>query len=130
MDTNVLSELTKRRPNAGAIAWLASQKTVTISAITIDELSFGVLRAPATQRAHLTTWLDALMAAGPTIVAVDRTVAHLSGELRARAATRGRSAAQADMLIAASALLGGHTLVTRNVRDFEGTGVTLLNPFS
>lgn len=130
VDTNVVSELTKRRPNARAIAWITAQKTITISAITIDELAFGVLRAPAAQRVRLTTWLDALVAAKPTIVPIDAVVARLAGELRANAAARGRPATQPDMLIAASALLGGHTLATRNVRDFHGTGVPLFDPFS
>jgi hypothetical protein len=130
VDTNVVSELTKRRPNAGAIAWLAGQPTITISAITIDELAFGVLRAPAASRARLAAWLDALIAAAPTIVPIDTRVARLAGELRARAATLGRAARQPDMLIAASALLGGHTLATRNLRDFRGTGVPLFDPFA
>ncbi len=130
VDTNVVSELTKRRQNTGAIAWITAQKTITISAITIDELAFGVLRAPPAQRVRLGTWLDALVAAKPTIVPIDADVARLAGELRANAAARGRVATQPDMLIAASALLGGHTLATRNVRDFRGTGVLLFDPFS
>lgn len=130
VDTNVVSELTKRKPDAGALAWLATQRSIMLSAITLDELTFGVLRAPAARRPALAWWLDALLAAGPTIVAIDAAVARLAGELRAAAAARGRIATQPDMLIAASARLGGHTLVTRNVRDFQGCGVRLLDPFA
>jgi predicted nucleic acid-binding protein len=130
VDTNVLSELTKRRPNPGALTWLSSQKTLTISAITVDELSFGVLRAPVGRRAQLVAWLEALLAARPTIVAIDEHVARLAGELRAAAADRGQPVTQPDMLLAASALLGRHTLATRNLRDFRGCGVRLLDPFS
>lgn len=130
VDTNVLSELTKRRPNPGALAWLSAQRTLTVSAITIDELTFGVLRAPADQRERLRVWLDELIAARPSILSIDQHVARLAGELRAAAAGRGRPVTQPDMLLAATAILGGHTLATRNVGDFRGCGVRLLDPFS
>jgi len=62
-------------------------------------------------------------------VPIDGEVALAAGRLRARRETKGRPVAQADMLIAASALVRGITLVTRNVSDFEGCGIALLDPF-
>ena len=129
VDTNVVSELTKRRPNPGALAWHEAQTGLTLSAITVDELSFGVMRAPPTSRARLVAWLEALLASRPTIVAIDVLVARVAGQLRADAANHGRALSQPDALVTACALSGDHTLVTRNVRDFRGTGVRLFDPF-
>ncbi len=129
VDTNVVSELTKRRPNPGALAWHEAQTGLTLSAITVDELSFVVMRAPPTSRARLVAWLEALLASRPTIVAIDVRVARVAGQLRADAANHGQALSQPDALVAACALSGDHTLVTRNIRDFRGTGVRLLDPF-
>ena len=65
----------------------------------------------------------------PEVVPIDSEVALAAGRLRARRERRGRPVAQADMLIAACALTRGLTLVTRNVADFEGCGIALLDPF-
>ena len=130
VDTNVLSELTKRRPNPGALAWLSAQGSLTISVITLDELTFGALRARPEQRPRLLSWLDSLVAGCHAICPVDERIARLAGQLRAACADRGRPVTQADMLLAATALLGGHILATCNVRDFRHCGVRMLDPFS
>jgi predicted nucleic acid-binding protein len=70
------------------------------------------------------------MAARPAVLDVTPAVARASGELRAVREAQGRRVAMADMLIAATALTHGLTLVTRNLRDFEGCGVTLVDPFA
>jgi predicted nucleic acid-binding protein len=63
------------------------------------------------------------------VIPIDASVALAAGRLRARREQRGRPVAQADMLIAACALTHGLTLVTRNLDDFEGCGIALLDPF-
>ncbi|MEI8254306.1 MAG: PIN domain-containing protein [Deltaproteobacteria bacterium] len=128
-DTNVVSELTRKLPDAGALRWLEAQSALVVSAITLEELSFGVARAQPQIRKRLLAWFEALLASGPVVVAVDDRVARAAGVLRAGAAGRGRVMSQADALIGASALVTGRTLVTRNVRDFDGCGVPLLDPF-
>jgi predicted nucleic acid-binding protein len=130
VDTNVLSELPKRRPDPGVIAWFSAQGTVAVSAVTIEELAYGVAKARREQAPRLLEWLDALLAIPPLIVPVDERVARAAGLLRASREKTGRTASQADMLIAATAVATGRTLVTRNVEDFAGCGVALLNPFS
>ncbi|MGA7120213.1 MAG: PIN domain-containing protein, partial [Polyangiaceae bacterium] len=80
-------------------------------------------------RSRLVRWLDALLEARPTVLDVTAAIARASGELRAAREARGRRVAQADMLIAATALAQGLTLATRNGRDFEGCGVALVDPF-
>ena len=127
--TNVLSELPRRRPNANVVAWLAAQETIHLSVVTLEELTFGIARAVPAARARLARWLDALVDARPVLLDVTTAIARASGELRAAREGRGRRVAQADMLIAATALAHGLTLATRNGRDFEGCGVVLVDPF-
>lgn len=129
LDTNVVSELARPLPNPKVLAWFEHLTELRVSAITIEELAYGVARARPRERRRLQRWFEALLAATHEIVAVDGTIAQLAGELRAARAATGRTVAQADMLIAASALRSAHTLVTRNTKDFAGCGVALLDPF-
>jgi predicted nucleic acid-binding protein len=129
VDTNVLSELARPRPNAAVVGWFAKQREIQLSVVTLEELAFGVARARGGAHNRLAKWLDALLAARPPILDVTPAIARASGELRAAREARGRRVAMADMLIAATALAHGLTLVTRNVRDFESCGVSLLDPF-
>lgn len=131
LDTNVLSETVRPRPNAGVLQWLAAHPSFFISAITLEELSFGIERISGRRRAALYEWLERLRAEpSPGVVPVDAEIALAAGRLRARREQKGRPVAQADMLIAASALTRGLTLVTRNVADFDGCGIALLDPFT
>ena len=129
VDTNVLSELPKKSPDPAVLAWFASLATIAVSSISIEELTFGVERARGKQREVLREWLARLLAAGPRIVDVTSRVAVTAGRLRAARETRGKPVAQANMLIAACALEAGLVLATRNVRDFEGCGIALFDPF-
>jgi predicted nucleic acid-binding protein len=129
VDTNVISELPRPRPDAAVLRWLAAQREIALSTITLEELTFGVERARGPASARLRGWLQALLDAGPRIVPVTALVAQNAGRLRAQREARGRPVAQADMLVAASALCEGLVLATRNLRDFEGCGVALVNPF-
>ena len=130
VDTNVISELARARPNAGVVSWFARQGRIHLSVVTLEELTFGVARAKGGVHVRLAKWLDALLAARPPILDVTPAIARASGELRAAREARGRRVAMADMLIAATALAHGLTLATRNVRDFESCGVSLVDPFA
>lgn len=129
LDTNVVSELVKPKPHGGVVAWLSGLEAVTLSAVTIEELTFGVERARGKAREGLRGWLSALLAAHPAIVDVTAEVAAAAGRLRAQREAAGRPVPQADMLVAACALSRGLVLATRNTRDFAGCGLTLFNPF-
>lgn len=129
VDTNVLSELPRPRPDTEVVAWLERQREVAISVVSIEELTFGVARAPAARRPKLTRWLDGLVGAA-RLLDVTPEVARAAGELRAARASKGRPVAQADMLIAATAMVHGLTLATRNGRDFDRCGVALFDPFA
>lgn len=135
LDTNVVSELRKVRlgkADERVARWADSVDAADLylSAITIQELEIGVLlaerRDPA-QGAILRAWMDnhVLPAFANRTLPVDTAVAQRSARLHVPDPRPVR-----DALIAATALVHGMTLVTRNLADFEPTGVTLLNPWN
>ncbi len=129
LDTNVISELPRPRPDPRVLDWLSSLESIALSAVTIEELVYGVERARAAERQRLRRWLEALLDTRPTVIPVDERVARIAGSLRAAREARGRRATQADMLIAACAVSAGLVLATHNLRDFEGCGAPLFDPF-
>lgn len=134
LDTNVVSELRKAKSgkaDGNVVGWAANVPPLGLflSAITILELETGVLlverRDPA-QGGMLRIWLDdhVLPAFSGRILAVDTFVAQRCARLHVPDPRADR-----DALIAATALCHGLTVVTRNVADFEPTGVQILNPW-
>lgn len=135
LDTNVVSELRKIRAgkaDRNVAAWADSLDAADlfISAITLQELEIGVLlaeRRDPVQGAMIRAWLDrhVLPAFAGRILAVDMAVALRSARLHVPDPRPVR-----DGLIAATALVHGMTVVTRNVADFKPTGVTVFNPWT
>jgi predicted nucleic acid-binding protein len=130
VDTNVLSELARPRPDARVVAWFDHEATIAISVISIEELSFGIARAPAQRRTKLASWLEQVVDRAAYVHDVSAAIARASGDLRGAPTRAGRPVAQADMLIAATAAIHGLSLATRNVADFVGCGVSVVNPFA
>jgi predicted nucleic acid-binding protein len=126
VDTNVLGELTRPRPDAGVLAWAAETHEIAVSVVTVEEVSFGLARRPLPR---VRAWWDRFLARKCTVLDVTPPIATLAGTLRGQLAAAGKVRTQADMLIAATAAHHGLVLVTRNVRDFAGCGVSLLDPF-
>jgi predicted nucleic acid-binding protein len=134
LDTNVVSELRKVRPgqaDTNLTAWTESidAANLFVSAITIMELELGVLsieRKSAAQGALLRSWLEqhVLPEFSQRTLPVDTAVAQRCARLHVPD-KRG----ERDALIAATALVHGMTVVTRNVADFKPTGVPLINPW-
>ena len=130
-DTNIVSELKRpERADPALLAWAAGVplSDTFLSAITVFELELGVLlmeRRDPIQGAALRGWFDAQVLHRFTdqILPVDIQVARRCAPLFVPNPRPDR-----DALIAATALVHGMTVVTRNVRHFEGTGVTVLNP--
>jgi predicted nucleic acid-binding protein len=127
VDTNVLSELSRRTPNAGVVAWAGTVSTVALSAVTLEEIFYGLAWRP---NPRIQSWLEGFLASHCVVRPVTAEIARIAGQLRGSLAARGEPRTQADMLIAATAQVEGLTLVTRNERDFAGCGVPILNPFS
>ena len=134
LDTCVVSELSRPRPDPGVVAWMseADVASLHLSAITIGEVRRGTLRLPAgKRRTSLSDWSERLRRSfSGRMLPIDESVALRWAEIAARAEQSGRSGSFADGLIAATALDRGLSLVTRNVTDFEPFGVSLLNPWT
>ncbi|WP_426136128.1 type II toxin-antitoxin system VapC family toxin [Pseudomonas sp. PWP3-1b2] len=131
LDTNVISELRKPQANKNVIAWAKSviASRLFISAITVKELETGVLRMERRDPAQgklLRTWLKrhVMPAFDARILPVDAAVAMRCAHLHVP-----DQANESDALIAATALVHGLTVVTRNVNDFKSSGVALINPW-
>jgi toxin FitB len=132
-DTNVISETKRERPNDGVLAFFreaeCSGNEVHLSVVTVAELRQGVerlsYRGDAIQARGLDKWVNqVLQEYDGKILPADKEVGRLWGRLRAL-----HPEPALDKLIAATAMVYGLTVVTRNVRDFEPTGVLLFNPF-
>ncbi|WP_025110363.1 type II toxin-antitoxin system VapC family toxin [Pseudomonas sp. H1h] len=131
LDTNVISELRKPQADANVVSWAKSviAPRLYISAITLKELETGVLRMERRDPAQgklLRSWLTrhVMPAFEARILPVDAAVA-----LRCASLHVPDQANQSDALIAATALVHGLTVVTRNVGDFQASGVALINPW-
>jgi toxin FitB len=134
LDTNVVSELSKAKTgkaHARVAAWAAKVPagSLYLSAITLLELEMGVLqieRRDPTQGAVLRRWFDAhvLPAFAGRVLSVDTAVALQRARLHVP-----DKLSEHDAMIAATALVHGMTVVTRNVADFEPSGVPVLNPW-
>jgi toxin FitB len=127
VDTNVLSELVRARPNLGVVEWTSSQKEFRLSAISVEELWFGLALKPSPR---LELWLSSFLADFCSVLPVTGEVAKRCGLLRGQLRRTGIQRTQAETLIAATAQEHRLTVVTRNERDFEACGVPVFNPFS
>ena len=125
-DTNILSELTRPAPNKGVIDWIAKVSTIYLSAITVDEIYFGLKRRP---HAKIQKWFEVYLANDCQVLPVTTEIAKYAGELRGQLSLKGQVRSQADMLIAATAFVHGLRLVTRNERDFQDCNIVVINPF-
>ena len=131
LDTNVLSEFIKPRPDPAVLLFLDTIEVSWLCSITFHELNFGAERSPdARRRAKLLAWIERLRSefAGRTIP-VDDEIAAQSGRLKAAAAADGKIVSVVDALIAAAAHTRGLRVATRNIKDFKPLGVALVNPW-
>ncbi len=126
VDTCVLSEIMRPRPDPLVAAWFKNLESLSLSVITVEEIISGLRRKALYEKE---AWFHRFCANFAQVVSVDIEMAIWTGEARGRLAAEGRTVHQADALIAASAWRHGLVLATRNVRDFEGFGIALLNPF-
>ena len=134
LDTNIPSELTKPMPEPRVSAWVDAQDNASLflSVVSVGELRRGFTVLPQSKRrTQLEQWFEQhlLPLFAGRILPITQSVGDRWGVLSGECQLRGTPLNMADGMIAATALEHGLTLVTRNVKDFAGLGVVLLNPW-
>ena len=137
VDTNVISAGAPSRPTPSSlIAWMDHHSAeLYLSAVTIAEIEDGIAKARregATRKAaDLDAWLETLLHLyGKRILAFDIPTARAAGMLSDRAREQGQAPGFADIIIAATALQHGLTILSRNLKHFEPLGVRVFDPFA
>lgn len=131
LDTNVVSEPSRRSPDPNVVAWLAraSAWNAHISVLTIGEIEQGAARLGDRGRRYVAWLQDSLLPHyDGRILPVDPAVAAAWGRLRGRHAAHGRTVPVIDSLLVATAIVHDLTLVTRNTRDMRDLGVAIIDP--
>ena len=130
VDTDVLSALRRPTRHPKVVEWLAARRTpdLYLSVVSVGEIELGIARQEANNPEFarvLAAWLDSVLDLySDRVLGVDRSTARRWGRLAGKIGHKG-----VDLLIAATAIEHGLTVVTGNVRHFELTGVALVNPF-
>lgn len=134
IDTNIISEGVKPRPQPALADWFKdrSPQSLFLATPVIAELRAGIENLPpGRRRFDLDRWYEDLVAVGfaGRVLAFDESAAFTYGRIVATARRSGRPAHIVDAQIAAIALVHGLVVATRDVADFAGFGVALVNPF-
>lgn len=132
LDTCVISELVARRPNPKVLEWIdqTDETGLYLSVLTIGEIRKGIEKLPDSERKNiLDAWLceQLLVRFQDRLLPIDAPVMLRWGQLTGMLERQGKTMGAIDSLIAATALHGGLTLVTRNEIDFRHTGLPILN---
>jgi toxin FitB len=135
LDTNVVSEWVKPRPDPGVVAWCASidEDRTFISVVTLAELRYGIERLPiGRRRLRLEEWLEheLLSRFEGRILSIDVAIGDAWGKVVARADKNGQPANTMDAFLAATAELHQLTVVTRNIGDFRKLTNSVINPWN
>ena len=135
LDTCLISELVRPRPDPGVVAWVSAQpeQRLFLSAITLGELRKGIARLPAgNKRTRLANWVESELKSrfSGRLLPIDEEVAERWGILTATAAAKGLAIPVLDGLIAATALVHGMTVVSRDLTHLQPTGALVFSPWS
>ena len=134
LDTNILSEMMRPRPDARVILWLNQQdsQNLFISSISIAEISYGLYVLPhGKRRQQLQVRFEQFVSQAFQFrqLDFDERAAYIYGNVMGEAKLAGHPMSILDGQIAAIALTHGFTVATRNIKDFKYSGVMLINPF-
>jgi predicted nucleic acid-binding protein len=131
LDTNVLSETARPRPAPRVLSWLEAQKRLLTSSVTWFELRRGIDMLPRSRRRQsLEDWLQRWASAGVEVLPFDREAASEAARIELQACRFGRGIEFRDLFVLATAAASGLGVATRNVADFDGLGVTVVDPFT
>jgi toxin FitB len=134
LDTNVISEWTRPRPDPGVVAWLeeADEGSLCVSVVAFAEIRLGIELLPqGRKRDRLMQWLEVDLADrfADRVIGIDRAVAAAWAQIVARGRALGATPPILDAFLAATAIVHGMTLVTRNVRDVQRLGIAVVDPW-
>lgn len=131
LDTNIISELGRPEPQKSVVDFVASTPIAWLSTITLHELEYGITLIPegSRQKAIKQVVSELVSAYGDYIIPVEQQEAQEAALLRATMKQQGKVLHLADSLIAGTAKAHNLIVVTRNIKDFEGLGIQLNNPF-
>ena len=131
VDTNVVSELSNDVPNPGVISFLIEHDDLWLASVVVHELEYGLQLLPEGQRRNrlYASHQDILTRYDDRILPLDRPAAESAALLRAEARRAGRTLDLGDALIAGIAKANDLSVVTRNVRDFDGLDIEIVNPW-
>jgi len=135
LDTNIISELVKPKPEPNVTAWIEAtdESLLHLSVLTLGEIRKGIAVLPdASRRVSLEAWLDRdlVLRFAERILPIDQAVADRWGRIAAQALARKSPLPVVDGLLAATALQHNLTLVTRNTKDVAAASVPVFNPWS
>ena len=131
VDTNVISELVKPSPHNNIIQFLSTLSNAWLSVITLHELDYGLKLMPkGKRRSNLEQKLRQLLSEyGGFVIPIDKLEASHAASFRVEARQQGRVMHLADSLIAGTAKVHNLSLATRNVNDFTGVDIEIINPW-
>jgi toxin FitB len=130
VDTNVISELARSKANVGVVKFLSETPRLLVSTMLFHEINYGLSSAASDQKMKLTAFVAGMRDRfGTRAIPVTLEIAETAGVLRAHERLSGRVLTVTDSIMAATAMVKGATLVTRNTKDFSKLDMRLLNPF-
>jgi predicted nucleic acid-binding protein len=132
LDTNIVSELMKPRPDDQVRDWLVSlgDERLATTAITVAEIEYGLHRLPDGKRRDHLSARFAQLSAAMNVLPLDTAAASQAGHFRAKRESLGLPTTASDMMIAGIAAVTDAALATRNTRDFTQLPLTLIDPWS
>lgn len=131
LDTNVVSELTREAPDPAVSAFISSQSDLWLASVVVYEMEYGLLLLPAGRRRDNVALANSrvLAAFRDRILPLDRAGAEWAARFRAQTRRRGHELSVNDAFIAGTAMANDLTVVTRDVSDFAGLDIKIINPW-
>ena len=135
LDTNVISEMMRLEPNPAVVAWIAAQPNATLCTTSVNkaEILYGIAALPeGRRRAALLAAAESVFTEdlADRVLAFDGAAAARYGQIITTRSRAGKPIEALDALIAATALVAGADVATRDISDFQGLGLALIDPWS